>query len=59
VATSAGLFFRKKILFLKKKKQKDFIVVATPGLRHALSPGAAARMKVLWFFLSRKNALLQ
>jgi hypothetical protein len=41
---------RKGLLFLKKKKQKDF---------YPIRPGAAAHqsqwIKVLWFFLSRKN----
>jgi hypothetical protein len=46
----SGQFDGRTLLFLKKKKQKDFYpfgwAVATP---------ATQRTKILWFFLSRKN----
>jgi Protein of unknown function (DUF2501) len=41
----------KILLFLKKKKQKDFCLLGTMRL-HATG---SQRTKVLWFFLSRKN----
>src|SRR6185437_1356879 len=43
---------QKSLLFLKKKKQKDFCPLALRRLPPPREPG-----KVLWFFLSRKNTL--
>jgi hypothetical protein len=43
---------RKRLLFLTKKKQKDFSPFSGPGA------GYGRWRKVLWFFLSRKNNLV-
>jgi hypothetical protein len=46
---------RKDLLFLKKKKQKDFypFAVERPGQFGSNGEG----MKVFWFFFSKKNML--
>jgi uncharacterized protein YecT (DUF1311 family) len=41
---------RKNLLFLKKKKQKDFYFLVHVGRRLTLQ-----EMKVFWFFFSKKN----
>jgi hypothetical protein len=45
---------RKGLLFLKKKKQKDFYPLAPRCTVQA----RRKRMKVFWFFFSKKNVFL-
>jgi hypothetical protein len=47
------MMIRKNLLFLKKKKQKDFYSFALCGAWFSSSQ----RGKVFWFFFSKKNAL--
>jgi hypothetical protein len=51
---------RKNLLFLKKKKQKDFLPVSRGGdFRGAGSAaGTAQRIEVFWFFFSKKNLFI-
>jgi hypothetical protein len=44
----------KSLLFLKKKKQKDF----SPLARVPVAQRGCKRVKVFWFFFSKKNRLL-
>jgi hypothetical protein len=46
---------RKNLLFLKKKKQKDFYDLA----RVLGVPARVPVIKVFWFFFSKKNRLLR
>ena len=43
----------KSLLFLKKKKQKDFY----PFMPGRVTPPGIKGMKVFWFFFSKKNIL--
>jgi len=45
---------RKSLLFLKKKKQKDFLPFSGPG---ATLGTPNERMKVFWFSFSKENNL--
>jgi hypothetical protein len=47
----------RSLLFLKKKKQKDFVGLPGGGERRAVAINRprGKPTKVLWFFLSRKN----
>jgi hypothetical protein len=49
----SGVPSAKNLLFLKKKKQKDFYSFA---LRAVVSSGSKVG-KVFWFFFSKKNML--
>jgi hypothetical protein len=50
---------RKNLLFLKKKKQKDFYFSAAPKIEaNARILPLAPEIKVFWFFSSEKNIFL-
>jgi len=49
---------RKTLLFLKKKKQKDFYLLAAARWVFNLNRGTGAGTKVFLFFFSKKNCFL-
>jgi hypothetical protein len=55
----AGVLGLKNPLFLKKKKQKDFYSWCCGKIRSIVpNVDAAKKIKVFWFFFSKKNCFL-
>jgi hypothetical protein len=55
----AGVLGLKNLLFLKKKKQKDFYSWCCGKIRSIVpNVDAAKKIKVFWFFFSKKNCFL-
>jgi hypothetical protein len=46
-----------KHFFFEKKKQKTFVPSPLPQIRHAGNDAQVVKLKVFWFFFSKKNCL--